>query len=285
MTKQSSLCKSLAKEEDATVWARYSSAQFDQGAGRHACNNPYNATLEVDIWDKAMKAGHTSISHKDFLDLIAPSFAGIEDREDMSAILARTHVILLTEKAVYWRLAGTGTENIDFLEWPADHAKDLLADDQKPIFKAYKQNPDAHDLPDNFHEDSVWSQELLRKLLCGEHVPRSINIRGRSLFSDEVTHQRQVPRLLPDADMNIKIKKEKIDNIFKNLKRQPNPGVIDLGSPSPMKQPRSVNTLASSSSAPPNPDFPGFPAVGEAPDEGMCLEDNLEEELDKMLDE
>ena len=92
------------QEEDATVWARYSSAQFDQGAGRHACNNPYNVAMEGDILENASKAGKINcILHKDFLDLIAPSFGGVEDTEGLAAILARTHLIVLTEKGVYWR--------------------------------------------------------------------------------------------------------------------------------------------------------------------------------------
>ena len=83
------------------LWARYSSAQFDQGAGRHACNNPYNVALEDDILENAPKAGKINcIAHNDFLDLIAPSFGGVEDTEDSAAILARTHLIVLTEKGI-----------------------------------------------------------------------------------------------------------------------------------------------------------------------------------------
>ena len=62
------------------------------------------------------------------------------------------------------------------------YSKDLLVAAQKPIFKAYKKDPAAHTLPSNFHEDCVWSQELLRKVLSGEDVPRTITIRGMSLL-------------------------------------------------------------------------------------------------------
>ena len=98
----------MSKEEDATVWARYSSAQqFDQGSGRHACNNPYNHILEAELYQKMESTSTWYIEHKDLRDLIAPSFAAVDDSEDMAAILARTHIILLTETGVYYRVAST----------------------------------------------------------------------------------------------------------------------------------------------------------------------------------
>ena len=56
---------------------------------------------------EAINNGKTTVSQKKFLDLISPSFAGVEDPEDMSAILARTHLSVLTDAAVYFRLANT----------------------------------------------------------------------------------------------------------------------------------------------------------------------------------
>ena len=170
------------QEEDGTVWARYSAAQFDQGAGRHACNNPYNVNLEASILDNAVKACKTNcIFFKDFLDLVAPSFGGVEDPEDLAAILARTHLIVLTEKGVYWRLAGTDKEDVHFTAWPEEQPKDLLVASQKHIFLKYKKDPDSHSLPPSFHEYAIWSQELLRKILSGEAIPRTITIRARLL--------------------------------------------------------------------------------------------------------
>ena len=274
------------QEEDATVWARYSSAQFDQGAGRHACNNPYNVALEDDILENASKAGKINcIAHKDFLDLIAPSFDGVEDAEDLAAILARTHFVVLTEKGVYWRLAGTGKEDVPFTLWPENESKDLLVAAQKPIFKAYKKDPAAHTLPSNFHEDCVWSQELLRKVLSGEDVPRTITIRGMSLFGSGSSERHEVPRLLPLAEMQTRVKQEQVNQVFRNLKRQPIDTVINLDSPSPVKRHRSASSRAS---VIPNPDSlpgmevetdDGFPAPGERDD----LEVALELEMDSMM--
>ena len=49
------LCR-LLKEEDATVWARYSSAYFEQSAGRHACNNPYNQKHEEEVFKDTLSS-------------------------------------------------------------------------------------------------------------------------------------------------------------------------------------------------------------------------------------
>ena len=44
--------------------------------------------------------GMNKITFVEFLDLLQPSFAAIDSKEDMDAILARTHVILLSEHGV-----------------------------------------------------------------------------------------------------------------------------------------------------------------------------------------
>ena len=82
------LSETMTQEEDATVWARHSSAQFDQGSGHHACNNPYNHVLECELFQKMQSTSTWHVAHKDFLDIIAPSFIGVGGSEDMAAILA-----------------------------------------------------------------------------------------------------------------------------------------------------------------------------------------------------
>lgn len=47
----------LCKEEDATVWARYSSVYFEQSAGRQACNNPHNQELENELAKRMEEKG------------------------------------------------------------------------------------------------------------------------------------------------------------------------------------------------------------------------------------
>lgn len=109
-----------------------------------------------------MKASNIwEVPHKQFLELIQPSFSSIDEVEDMDAILARTHVIVITDHGLYWRLAKVEKTNIRFVQWPSDEPRDLLVQSQKELFMNYKKNPSKHQLPPNFHEDMVWSQEVL----------------------------------------------------------------------------------------------------------------------------
>ena len=237
--------------------------------------------IEEDLVKGMQASGKQKIEHKDFLDLVAPSFAGVEDKADLAAILARTHLIVLTDHGVYWRLASTGATSVPFIPWPNPEAKDLLAEAERPIFRAYKRNPQAHELPESFHADSIWSQELLARLLRGEQVPRTITIRGRGLFGGELVETQQAPRLLPPDEMSMKIKQEKVDSKFKELKSQRIDTIeLDTPSPSPAKRSRVNNSSLSSSAMPADPpQNPDFPGIGES--DGL---DELDDELQNALE-
>ena len=171
------------------MWARYSSAQFEQGAGRHACNNPYSRQIDAEMFKSMSAINNWQIPYEKFLNLISPSFTAIDEAEDMSAILARTHIILLTDNGIYFRVASTSKEPVEFIPWDENSPKDLLTPSQFPIFKAYKLNPDHHQLPESYHEDCAWSQEILRRLLHGERVPSSHTIlQPRNLFGERRPH-------------------------------------------------------------------------------------------------
>ena len=89
------------------MWARYSSAHFEQGAGRHACNNPYDRDADEKFFKTMDASEFWEISRDEFLTLIAPSFTAVDDKEDMDAILARAHMIIITDSGVYYRVATT----------------------------------------------------------------------------------------------------------------------------------------------------------------------------------
>ena len=201
----------------------------------------------------------------------------MEDAEDIAAILARTHLIVLTGKGVYWRLAGTATDDVPFNSC-VNQSKDLLVDAQKPIVKAYKKDPDAHRLPSNFHENFVWSHELLRNLLSGEEIPRTITIRGGSLFGAGPVERQEVPHLLPQAEMRSRVKQEQVTQVFRNLKR-----------PSPLKRPRSA-VFATEPIADSLPGMEvdvdmddGSPAPGEGDDLEMAVESMMDEEVNNEM--
>ena len=264
------------QEEDATVWARYSSAYFEQGAGRQACNNPYNRQTDEEAYNSMKTSNIWEISHKQFLELIQPSFSSIDEVEDMDAILARTHVIVITDHGLYWRLAKVKKANIRFVQWPSHEPHDLLVQSQKEIFVNYKKNPTKHQLLPNFHEDMVWSQEVLHRLFEGETIPRTMTIRGMSFFGEPQSPRQIHPRILGDNDLGVRAKKEKVETAFRSSKRS-GPLTIDLDSPekkhpctsavmskatsSTSSMPSHIETssanAAPSSAAPPNPVFVG----------------------------
>ena len=170
------------QEEDATVWARYSSAQFEQGAGKHACNNPYANEIDNEVFKETSVSKIWQISYENFKKLINPSFAGVEEKEDMDAIMARTHLIVITDNGIYHRLASTSKDPVPFIRWEDGMPKDLLDPSQQAIFKAYKMDPRSKIYPPSYHEDMAWSQEFLRKVLNGETIPRTISIIHASGF-------------------------------------------------------------------------------------------------------
>ncbi|CAE7554952.1 unnamed protein product, partial [Symbiodinium pilosum] len=200
---------SFLKEEDATVWARYSSAHFEQGAGRHACNKSYDRDADEKFFKTMDASKFWEISHDEFLTLIAPSFTAVDDKEDMDAILARAHMIIITDSGVYYRVATTDKRPVTFIPW-GNEPKDLLAASQHEIFRAYKLNPHLHQLPPSYHEDSAWSQR----------PPQQVR-----------------PVLLSKSDLRQKVKKENSDHAFRTLKNT-GPHTIDLDSPSPSPQKR-----------------------------------------------
>ena len=116
-------------------------------------------------------------NHEKFLKLIKPSFRAVEDDEDMDAILARTHLIVITDSGLYYRLASTSKDPVSFIAWDPKEPKDLMDAAHQPIFRKYKMNPHLQEHPENYDEDLAWSQELLRRLLNGEKYPSSITVR------------------------------------------------------------------------------------------------------------
>ena len=173
------------------MWARYPSAQFDQGSGRHACNNPYDRSTDDEVFATLHKGNFWKIPYDKFLQLIQPSFSAVEDPEDMDAIMVRTHLIVITDHGLYFRVANTSKDPVEFIRWEENAPKDLLSSTQTSVFKQYKMNPDKHQLPPSCHEDCLWSQEVLRRLLHGESVPSSYTIRiPRGLFGDAASESK-----------------------------------------------------------------------------------------------
>ena len=83
----------------------------------------------------ASKVWHAG--HEEFLKMIKPSFLAVDEDEDMDAILARTHLIVITDSGVYYRVASTSKDPVSFMLWDPKEPKDLVAASQHHIFKQY----------------------------------------------------------------------------------------------------------------------------------------------------
>lgn len=89
----------------------------------------------------------------------------------------------------------------------------------------YQANPSHRQLPPIFHEDSVWSQEVLRRLISGEVAPQIVAINQRlGLFGQEVPPRYVAPAGLP---LGARAKQEKTTQAFQSLKRG-GPVTIDI---------------------------------------------------------
>ena len=109
------------QQGDATVCARDSSYQVDQGAGRQIDEETFQEMKQLNIWQ---------IPYDKFLKLILPSFAAVEDPEDMDAIAARPHLIVINEFDLYYGVASASKDPGDCIIWTEGEPKDLLSPTQ-----------------------------------------------------------------------------------------------------------------------------------------------------------
>lgn len=178
------------KEEDALVWARWGGATFDQGSSRQMVSNPYSKAAE-DRAIKSMNFGAYALDH--FKAIIAPSLESVDEDEDFTAILARAHVIVATDKGVHWRAASEDSAvGAKFMEWPEGGRADLFGDDCRPGFQAYLDNPKSCDYPIDFADKMDWSLKYFDNLVQGRPVDPITTTLTRSVFND------RKPRLVFD---------------------------------------------------------------------------------------
>lgn len=221
-------------EEDATMWARWGSAQFDRGASRQVCSNPYCKVTE----EKAVEeARDNTISHARFMELVMPSFAAVKEPADFEAILARSHILVLTDKHIFYRHAEPRHVHVPFIQWPNLNQKDLLSEETRPDWLEYKRNPGSQTYPARYHEDAIWSQEYLKRVIRGEPIPIVATVRISNLFSSQAGIVQMAPPLMPSSEMQVKIKKEKVIAFHRKLSRF-HATTIDLDASPDAKKPR-----------------------------------------------
>ena len=203
-------------EEDALLWARWGGAGFDMGSFRQAVTNPYK---------KGIKLGDGAyMSWVDFLKLIEPSLPKDYDDEDIEALLRRTGIIVITETEIVFRVASREKDPVPAIPWQKDEEVDIFVPEVKEIMQAYKNG--CRELPATYDADVVWSQEYLKRCMAGTVIPRSRTVSMRQPDGSRKEWAEHA-QLLPPQELAAKVKKEKFDNVFKNIKKQ-GPMSIDL---------------------------------------------------------
>ncbi len=188
-------------EEDATIWARWSSAEFDTGASRQACNNSYDKKYEEHLVANHRRDAPDHITHDDFVRLVEPSFKNIGDEENLLAVLARAHVILLTDFRVYFREATENRKTVPFWKYPDPQNPDVFGEDCKADFARYMKDKTAFFKPRDMQKKLDWEHQYLNRLFHSQPVPNLYTV-----WRNNVWGQPNVPRTrsepfpaLPDA--------------------------------------------------------------------------------------
>ena len=183
-TQSASILKAFLNpaEEDATLWARYTSAEFDVGSSRQVCNNAYDKAFEKELVSKWKKGMPMDVGSDDFMRLIRPSFRQVTDDEDLLAVLARTHVVVLTNKRVYFRHASEEEARVPWFTYTNPKKPDLFNQKCKAAFGEYKKDPTKPVYPAYFDEDINWSMGYVKRLLNGQDVPDLPTVSGAAIF-------------------------------------------------------------------------------------------------------
>jgi len=182
-------------EEDCTIWGRYGSATKDQGANRQACSTPIKKKA---LRESLAQAGKSNcISHGEFLLVIEPSFTSINDEEDMVAVVARTHTVVCPEPThvVLWHTAAEEAKLMSFRYWPKGLKPARFNMECKPVFKAYKDNPNARVYSDDFQWKRDWSQVFLCSCIYGGPLPPILTISGPTMFDPRPSTIYKYPSL------------------------------------------------------------------------------------------
>ncbi|CAK0837766.1 unnamed protein product [Prorocentrum cordatum] len=165
------------KEEDALLWARWGGCAFEQGSRRQAVANPYDRDAEKAALDAATL-------NKYGLDLlkriIAPSLEDVRTEDDFNVILARAHVIAVTDLGVHWRVASANLQDgAEFMPWPNPRSPDLFVSEVRDT-----TSPAIRPLPSDYAEKMAWSIGYMSNVVAGLDVPTIATVHVAPIFGD-----------------------------------------------------------------------------------------------------
>ncbi|CAK0887243.1 unnamed protein product [Prorocentrum cordatum] len=165
------------KEEDALLRARRGGCALEQGSCRQAVANPYDRDAEKAALDAATLNKHG-------LDLlkriIAPSLGDARTEEDFNAILARAHVIVVTDLGVHWRVASANLQDgAELMPWPNPRSPDLFVSEVRDT-----TSPAIRPLPSDYAEKMACSIGYMSNVVAGLDVPTIATVRVAPIFGD-----------------------------------------------------------------------------------------------------
>ena len=167
-------------EEDALVWARWGGAQFDPSQHRGLNVNPYDKELEKTL--VSASSVREEITYAQLLRLIAVNWPKDAVDEDIEAYMTRLHIVLMSDKWIYYRLATDGRNNVPRMPYPNPQKPDLFIPEVAETLKKFKK--DRSYKPPDYDSDFAWDVRLLETLSTGVQIPRTVTITGPKLFSD-----------------------------------------------------------------------------------------------------
>ncbi|CAK0823725.1 unnamed protein product, partial [Prorocentrum cordatum] len=140
-------------------------AIFDDGelSEQSVCNNAYDKDFETELVSKWAEGTSKDVSSDDFMKLIRPSFCQVKEDEDLLAIGARTHFVLVTDKRVYFRHASDGRGREPWWTYTNPPTSPTFFNERcKEAFGACKQDPTKPVYPAYFEDDVKWSMNYLK---------------------------------------------------------------------------------------------------------------------------
>ena len=173
------------KEEDALLWARWGGSSFEQNQSRQYTVNPYDDEYEATL--KSASTLREGITLKDFIRIIEVNFPERSSAADIEGYLNRYHMVLLTDKWIYHRLATDSTADdaiVPRMPWPNPAKPDLFRPEATAVLRAFKK--DQSFLPDGFAQSFDWDVALLQMLAKGQKPARTTTLVTPSLFGGPV---------------------------------------------------------------------------------------------------
>lgn len=216
---------------------RWGAAKFPQGQMRLYMVNDLDVSAEP-----KQVSGMTSISHKEFMEILEPAWMKGSTVSDVNAVLKRTCILIITNQFLYWRLATEAEVRVERM--PLDSNMSLLRQSGGEKYMRYRKG--ERTLPDDFELHARWEQAWMKSIMENQGrdmppLPVEI-VNWRSPFSSDVpTARLQVQD--PVAKARIKQEPHGFKRLLSNA-----PGLtIDLDSPPKKRHPPVKVEPASSS--------------------------------------